>query len=142
MDLKQETRQFGELSVTVVEFDAWNAFDMLPRLGMVAGSLLEAAGGDMAAALRIVPEICKAIAQDKELLLDLLKSASVTKNGTIFSINSKERFNAAFSGNLWTVIEALRLVLEVSFTDFLSQMMNALGDLDLGQEKEGDAPST
>lgn len=130
MELKSVSRRIGDIEVTVTEFPAWDGIRMIPRLGTIAGSLIAAAGngGDLQSALSVVPAICSEISKDEDLILDLLKYTTVTKAGTVFPIESKEKFNVAFAGDLWGAIEAIKLVLEVSFSDFLSRVMGALGD--------------
>ena len=128
MNLKFETRTFGELEVTVTEFDAWRGFQMLPRVGGIVGPLLSATG-DPSLALSMLPTICKEVAADENLLLDLFVSTTVRRDGKNIDLLSKKDINNAFNGHLWHMIDALQLVLEVNFSDFLSQLNKKLGEV-------------
>ena len=137
MNLKSESRQFGEITVTVSEFDAWRGFQLLPRLGAVLGLLTPDASEqiNMAAA---IPALCKAVAEDEKLLLDLLACTTVTKDGAVFPLMDKTQINMAFSGQLWDMAQTLGIVMEVNFTDFLSKCMGALSSIksDAPQEEK------
>ena len=128
MELKSETRQFGDVSVTVMEFDAWRGFQLLPRLGAVLGPLSPDDSGVMNMG-KAIPALCSAVAADESLLLDLLGATKCTVDGNEFLIKDKVHINLAFSGQLWSLAEVLGLVMEVSFTDFLSKALSAVESL-------------
>lgn len=128
MELKSKTRQFGDVTVKVVEFDAWRGFQLLPRLGTVLGPLSPDDSGVMNMGMAI-PALCSAVAADEGLLLALLGSTTCTVDDNEFLIKDKVHINLAFSGQLWSLAEVLGMVMEVSFTDFLSKALSAVESL-------------
>ncbi len=122
--MKSVERQFGDIKVTVREFDAWTGMQLIPRLGAVLGLLMPDGGGLSLATA--IPALCKAVGEDEKLMLDLLASTTVIKDDKVFPVTDRDSFNTAFTGQLWDVTQVLGLVLEVSFTDFLSKCMAAL----------------
>ncbi len=130
-DPKNETRTFGDVTVTVTEIDAWGGYQLLPRIGMVLGTMAPDANGKMDMG-KTLPAMCSAISSDETLLLAMLASTTCTLEGKTFPISDKNAFNVAFTGSLWAVVETVQLILEVSFTDFLSNALSAFEKFDLG----------
>lgn len=136
-----QTKAIDGLSVTCVSLEPADAYDLLPELAPVLGSLFGARD-----TMRAVAEFVKASAEGREadaasiqldiepilrglgqtlgggkltdLLVRLLKSTAVADGKTIHRITDRTAFNAAFAGKLWSAFAVAAFAFEVTYGNF------------------------
>lgn len=126
---KTETKLFGELTVNTNQLPAMASLALMARLGRVAGP----------AFARILPHLDKDMnitdvsvlapaleslfstmdGQDAQgLVREIFSCTSVVINGKHLELNTDANINAAFTGQMKTMLAVLRFVVGVNYGDF------------------------
>lgn len=139
MGLKHETREIDGISVTSTQFPAMKAYNLFGKLVRLAAPVFGAMAGvggepDADATMTAISALFSQLDEETadDLALKLLASTQVLMPASeqrpqprILSLTSREAIDTAFEGQLMTMLGAMKLAIEVNFSDFIATALRA-----------------
>lgn len=149
MALKTETRDIGDREFTCVQFGAMASYRLFARLGKVVGPAIQAMGSakladeledtDLQEFAPALSALLENLANDENLVVELLKQTSTEINGRRTYLTDEKRVDVAFEeGGLKDLLLALKLSLEVNFASFFAEGLGPLAQPRKSQESPSD----
>lgn len=136
MSLKVESLEIEGLDVTCSQLPAIKAYSVFARLGKVIGPALGALADvdvskemdDLEAMAPALSLLLSKLAEDTDLIMPLLSTCEVRKDGKQILLKDESSINRAFAGNFKAMLLTLKFSLTVNFSDFFAEGLAALGN--------------
>jgi hypothetical protein len=130
MGLQTETRDIRGLTVRCTQLPARRAYALVPKLGAIMAPALaeletsqikDLGAVDLSAVGPAFQRFFQALedADADKLMMQLLSSTSVIKDGDLFDLTSGAKIDQAFEGNLPALFQTLWFSVELNFADFI-----------------------
>lgn len=128
-NFRTETRDIGDLKVTIVEYPAMRNLSLVGRLMRICGPALIAAAGDLRADIKTLAPAADILFRNlppEELqwwARELLEQAWCVVSGKRVELKSEQAINLVFTGRMGLIFEAMAFSLEVNCSDFFSWLL-------------------